>query len=181
MFMFCIPGNDWSLRWQKIGLLCLVFALLASRVDAAAYEVESKVLPESVGFSDFPVETSRQTLQRVDFDSHPDAISFRSRFNALVGRPANFAGHYLLLFWGCGTECQHFSIVDVRTGQVFMNEAWSASLGLCFRADSALLITNPGASEWMRMESRYYQWDGKQLNPLGRGSMPVLEYCDSAS
>ena len=178
--MFRIQGADGPKRWPMIGLLCLMFTHPASWVDAAAGEVEHKVSPDPVDFSDYSVETSRQTLQRVDVDSHPDAISFRSRFNALVGRHANFAGHYLLLYWGCGTECQQFSIVDVKTGQVSMNEAWSTSLGLCFRADSALLITNPGASGSMRMESRYYQWDGKQLTPLGRVSMLVQEYCDSA-
>ncbi|MBJ6136990.1 hypothetical protein [Marinobacter litoralis] len=167
------------MRWQMIGLLCLVFALPTSRVDAAAGEVEHKVSLETVDFSDFPVEASDQALEFVDFDSHRDAISFRSRFNAQMGRPANFAGHYRLVYWGCGTGCQQFSIVDIRTGQVSMNEAWSTSLGLCFRADSALLITNPGAGESMRMETRYYQWDGKQLNPLARVSMSVLEYCDS--
>ncbi len=164
--MFCIQGADGPERWPMIGLLCLMFTLPASWVDAASHAMESRVTPDAVDFSDFPAEMSGQTLERVDFDSHPDAISFRSRFSALVGRPANFAGHYRLLFWGCGTECQQFSIVDVKTGQVFMDESWSTSLGVSFRADSTLLITNPGARPTMRMKTGYYQWDGKQLQLL---------------
>ncbi|KEF33109.1 hypothetical protein D777_00117 [Marinobacter nitratireducens] len=143
-----------------------MFALPTSWADTPPHEVENKVTPETVEFSDFQVEMSRQTVEQVDIDSHPDAISFRSRFSALVGRPANFAGHYRLLFWGCGTECQQFSIVDVKTGQVFMDESWSTSLGVSFRADSTLLITNPGARPTMRMKTGYYQWDGKQLQLL---------------
>lgn len=165
----------WTLR-----LFFLMLVVPALPVGAAPLMEQAAPSSAAVSFSDFPVAVSGETLGLVDFNSHPGAINFKRRFNALVGRPANFAGHYLLLYWGCGTGCQQFSIVDVKTGQVFMDEGWSTSLGVCFRADSALLITNPGASESMRVESGYYQWDGKQLKLLRRGPMPMREHCDSA-
>ncbi|AOY88285.1 hypothetical protein BKP64_08975 [Marinobacter salinus] len=168
-----------QLRMLRMFFLAFAFPILW--VDAAPLAEGSKFLPETVDFSDFTVEISAHAFRRVDFNSHPGAIGFKHRFNFLEGRRANFAGHYLLLYWGCGTGCQQFAIVDVKTGQVFMNEGWSTSLGVCYRADSALLITNPGASESMRVDSGYYQWDGEQLNLLGRGVTPQLEDCNAAT
>lgn len=163
-------------------MLWLFFLVLPVPVLCAEVEPlprEAAPLQASFGFADFAVELSTETLSQVDFSSHPDASSFAARFNALVGRAAKFAGHYRLLYWGCGTACQQFAIVDVKTGQVFMDEGWSTSLGLCFRADSALLITNPGADESMRIERGHYHWDGKQLSPLGQASLPMVEHCDN--
>jgi len=31
----------------------------------------------------------------------------------------NFAGHYVLVFWGCGAGCKQFVIVDAKTGAVY--------------------------------------------------------------
>jgi hypothetical protein len=31
----------------------------------------------------------------------------------------NFAGHYAILNWGCGTQCIAYVIADVATGRVF--------------------------------------------------------------
>ncbi|KAA1172806.1 hypothetical protein FWJ25_13415 [Marinobacter salinexigens] len=161
-------------------VLFLMVAVSAPWADAGSLEKKEMTVPEVADFSDYPVEVSTQRLQRVDFDSHPDAASFKTRFRTLEGRSANFAGHYLLLYWGCGTSCQQFSIVDVETGQVFMDENWSTSMGVCFREDSALLITNPGAGESARVDSGYYLWDGGELKPLGRGAVKGPGDCDSA-
>ncbi|WP_323753589.1 hypothetical protein [Marinobacter sp.] len=168
--MFCIQADERMMLRKLFSVLCLMVTAIAPWADAGSLPTEEAIVPEVADFSDYPVEVSSQRLQRVDFDSYPDAASFETRFRALEGRSANFAGHYLLLYWGCGTSCQQFSIVDVETGQVFMDENWSTSLGVCFRADSALLITNPGAGESVRVESHYYRWDGGQLNLLGRGA-----------
>jgi hypothetical protein len=31
----------------------------------------------------------------------------------------NFAGHYYFLWWGCGSNCQHAAVVDLKTGRVY--------------------------------------------------------------
>lgn len=169
-YMFCIQADERMMLRKLFSVLCLMVAVVAPRADGGSLEKNEAIVSEVAGFSDYPVEVSSQRLQRVDLESHPDAASFKTRFLALEGREANFAGHYLLLYWGCGTSCQQFSIVDVETGQVFMDENWSTSKGVCFRPDSALLITDPGADEFARVGSNYYRWDGGQLNLLGRGA-----------
>jgi len=35
-------------------------------------------------------------------------------------KPApNFAGHYVVIVWGCGAQCVMMAIVDVKTGIVY--------------------------------------------------------------
>jgi hypothetical protein len=36
-----------------------------------------------------------------------------------IMRGVNFAGHYTVVGWGCGTSCGVYVIVDERTGEVF--------------------------------------------------------------
>lgn len=37
-----------------------------------------------------------------------------------INKPANFAGHYVVASWGCGSGCQNFSIIDKLTGKVYI-------------------------------------------------------------
>lgn len=55
----------------------------------------------------------------------------------------NFAGKYVLTYWGCGTSCQKVAAIDVETGKVFLPGDGGASAGVCFQRDSRLLIINP--------------------------------------
>jgi uncharacterized membrane protein len=50
--------------------------------------------------------------------SVPKNKEFRTRLRAALREPANFAGHYVLTFWGCGTRCLTGAAVDLRTGKV---------------------------------------------------------------
>ena len=60
----------------------------------------------------------------------------------------DFAGHYLLVGYGCGVDCFSFNIVDVKTGQIFDgfsglsgytdNEQW-VPFDLQYTPDSTLL------------------------------------------
>jgi hypothetical protein len=93
--------------------------------------------------------------------------------------PVNFAGHYVVLHWGCGTDCQQLAIVDASTGIVHVPPALSEQL-FEVRPDSRLLITNPPAETaglcrasvdtmptWFcNTYSVYYLWDGTALVPL---------------
>lgn len=54
----------------------------------------------------------------VDFESFPEARMYRTVINAEVEEGANFAGHYRLATWGCGTSCYGYAVVDLRTGKM---------------------------------------------------------------
>jgi hypothetical protein len=77
-----------------------------------------------------------------DLASHPDATTFRSVLQEGSAHGVNFAGHYTLVMWGCGSPCNRFALIDRWTGAVYFPPIGPA-LGAQFRADSTLLIADP--------------------------------------
>ena len=72
----------------------------------------------------------------------PEARRFRTVLTNGARRGPNFAGHYTVVTWGCGTSCQSMAIVDARTGRVYMTGI-TASLGVKHQLNSRLLVVNP--------------------------------------
>lgn len=50
--------------------------------------------------------------------THTDHL-YRTTIREAAAEGVNFAGHYAVAKWGCGTGCVGFVIVDLRTGKVF--------------------------------------------------------------
>jgi membrane dipeptidase len=131
-------------------------------------------------FENYIVVTSNEVLRSIDFSSHPDAENFRTRLEYSLNERPNFAGHYIVSNWGCGTMCQMVAIVDVKNGDVFF--PFTTSMGVCFQVDSSLIITNPldemtiedfgeDMPDWLT--SGYYTWDGMQMHLLDESSQAV--------
>jgi len=77
----------------------------------------------------------------IDWASDPDARHFRGVLSIGIARGPNFAGHYAIISWGCGTQCRSYAIVDVASGRVFTDTALDLS---CheeeFRTSSRLIL-----------------------------------------
>ena len=84
---------------------------------------------------------------------------FRTRLLEASKEPPNFATHYRLTIWGCGSECASGAIIDLATGQIIapplaksgnpvmhFNVCQSAyeGFGVDTRLDSKLLILRCG-------------------------------------
>jgi hypothetical protein len=94
-------------------------------------------------FNDYLVrEVFRGKPAQANFSTDPDARRFITRVREGAKRGPNFAGHFTIVEWGCGTECQSFLIVDAKTGSIYSSPGLAA-LGLAFRINSRLLIVNP--------------------------------------
>lgn len=92
------------------------------------------------------VEPYAGEIADVNFDSLPDAKLFQTTIAEQTAEGPNFAGHYTVATWGCGTECQGFAIVDSITGDIVKYEPsidHQVSAGLSFNLDSNLLVLNP--------------------------------------
>ncbi len=123
-------------------------------------------------FEDFPIpEQFKGTPAPVDFLSHPSAPKFKTRLTEGAKEGPNFAGHYTIVSWGCGTMCQVVSVIDAQTGTVYF-PPFITELGSEFRIDSNLFIVNPpdmikeifGGFEipnWVY--SAYYKWENNQF------------------
>ena len=77
-----------------------------------------------------------------DLSSHPDAKTFAAALREGAAQGVNFAGHYTLVMWGCGSPCNRLALIDRWTGAVYLPPVGPA-LGAQFRADSTLLIADP--------------------------------------
>jgi hypothetical protein len=99
----------------------------------------------------------------------------------------NFAGHYTLAIWGCGSSCGSLAVVDQRTGDVFFtpnlkfvaayaNEPFDA---LTFQADSRLLIVSGAPNEDLsRQGVSAYLWAGRTFKLLKR--LTYAQVCPAA-
>lgn len=124
---------------------------------------------------DYPArDTFSGTPAPVDFASAADARRLRTVLREGAARGPNFAGHYALVQWGCGSACQSFAIVDLRTVRVTFTPR-PLSVGADYRLDSELLVVDPPEG-WLESygadatdavggnaASYYYRWDGRRL------------------
>jgi len=117
------------------------------------------------------------------------AKQYRSVIRAEFHRPANFAGHYRVAIWGCGTDCRDFAILDKKTGKVYTMPGVDEIAGVIgndderidFRPDSRLLVisgcfnddcipdntrNNPKAGKY------HYLWNGKKLQWIHTSPLP---------
>jgi hypothetical protein len=99
---------------------------------------------KSPAFAEYPIpsnEIYRDAPEAPDPSTNPMARRYRTAIEQGVRKGVNFAGHYVLVSWGCGTSCQQSAVVDAITGRVYPGP--ESSYGYAFKTDSRLLITNP--------------------------------------
>lgn len=146
----------------------LVLPLLAS-VGLATEPAQSIELP--LQFDDFPVsEKYTGTPATVNLNTDANARRFHTVLRNGAKDGPNFAGHYTVVMWGCGTSCQGIAIVDAKTGAVYMTGLVAES-GAKYRINSKLLVVNPaentvggyGNNSSSGLSSRYYVWEKNQL------------------
>jgi len=96
-------------------------------------------------FRDYPVEEIfRGVPARVKFRIRWDDRSYGSDLREGAANGPNFAGHFTIVTWGCGSDCYDIAVVDSRTGRVWF-APFTGSIGLSFRRDSRLLIVDSQA------------------------------------
>lgn len=107
----------------------------------------------------------------VNLNSHPQARMFRTNLRNGAPKGPNFAGHYTLVFWGCGTACQSFAIVDARNGRVYFPDfavyfGYGTDEAAQYQLDSRLFIADAEPeSGWPQeyQKRNYYRWDNNRF------------------
>lgn len=130
-------------------------------------------------FSQYPARVEKARVKAVDFGHNPDARTFKTRLSEGIRSGVNFAGHYVIVGWGCGTGCISGAIIDARNGNVFWPEQFGgigvwygaseyADEPVKYKKNSRLLVIkgSPGvkndAAEKPQGEY-YYEWNGSRL------------------
>jgi hypothetical protein len=101
---------------KRVLSLCILILWLALIVSAQKGKVPT--------FSQYPAKLERARAKAIDFKHDPDARTFKTRLSEGLREGVNFAGHYVVVGWGCGTGCISGAIVDARNGRVYFPEAF---------------------------------------------------------
>jgi hypothetical protein len=100
----------------------------------------------------------------------PKEYAYRTLIREQASVGPNFAGHFTLVKWGCGSPCLAFVIVDSKSGNVYdpgFSVACADGNGIDASIDFKLtsrLIVATGFSKKIGCGTDFYEWDGKQLN-----------------
>jgi hypothetical protein len=107
-----------------------------SRIAENKYFISQTFIgrPARLNFSNSGIEKEYQTIIE----------------NTVKKEGVNFAGHYTLVQWGCGSPCQVCVVVDLKTGKIHKGQ--SSCYGYCFKATSKVLQINPPDNDngWYR-------------------------------
>jgi hypothetical protein len=55
----------------------------------------------------------------------------------------NFAGHYIVIQWGCGTDCEEMAIVDAQTGRIYQPPFGGKSPSVYFSVPIRTFLRRP--------------------------------------
>ncbi|MBV9217066.1 MAG: hypothetical protein JO053_12905 [Acidobacteria bacterium] len=98
-------------------------------------------------FADYPAKSQRVGTIKVDL-STKDARMFRTNLRNAAKGGINFAGHFVITSWGCGTNCTEWAMIEGRTGKVyFPRELAGAANGLCDLPSNAMPSDAPAETD----------------------------------
>src|SRR6476620_132602 len=96
-------------------LATVVLALLAFSATLAFAQSASGTPPQ---FKDYPTIGRYLGTRTPPRLFTPEERSFRTRLREAAQRLPDFAGHYIIARWGCGTSCVTGAAIDANTGAI---------------------------------------------------------------
>jgi hypothetical protein len=116
-----------------------------------------------------------------------DARRYRTALREGAAAGPNFAGHYAVVSWGCGSSCNELAIVDMRSGQVTFDsrirDIYSGHVGEfnfeSSRLNSRLLVVAGMPQEDQARDGvTYFEWTGSRLKLIR--FVPRMQACREA-
>lgn len=175
------------LAWLAAIGMAAAAPALAQQTDGTCVMSRSDIAGLVPQFEAYPVEPEEiDSPAPVDFSDNPDARLFRTTLTRGAAEGPNFAGHYTIVGWSCGSTCFAWGMVDATTGQVHfapglrivsgihVDQMYPDGTGeggdyglLRFRRDSSLLVVigMPG-EEPARDGIAAYRWTGDSFRLL---------------
>ena len=102
---------------------------------------------------------------------------FRTRIREGASKGPNFAGHYTIAEWGCGTSCVSIAVVDAKSGNIYSGPFGILGYGgvlryadvseeqyepLSYKLKSRLFVVR-GCPEDENCATYFYEWKGSQF------------------
>jgi hypothetical protein len=140
----------------------------------SASDLKDEKAPTFVNYS----MPSEAPVERPKVDTKTTMIgrTYRTVLKKSIASGANFAGHYNVGVWGCGSSCSTFAVVNLKTGQIivpngirsvsglhldntveqFLPEGQHGYWGYRYKLDSRLLVLVGMLNEDEKREGAYY-------------------------
>ncbi len=93
-----------------------ILLFLSSLCWASNKQCDAARLPK---FADFKVTAQFRGKAKHPILLTPTEQGYRTTIRHAVKAGPNFAGHYVIARWGCGSGCHGFVVVDIATGRIF--------------------------------------------------------------
>ncbi len=145
-----------------IALVLLPFAQLSAQEGFSADgAIEEKSAPSFEAYRVAKVFTGTPRPVKL---TTSEARMFRTRLRESAKQGVNFAGHYVVAIWGCGSGCASFAFIDAKTGKVYFPplSLVGVPIGqdldpLLFRKDSRLFRI-VGSRNDQGLGTYFYEW-----------------------
>ncbi len=177
----------------------LLPAFAADDRGGGAHSIRPTDIPKDAPrFQDYVAELYVGANAAPDVSSEARSRRYRTQLKDWAREQPNFAGHYILATWGCGTGCTEIAVIDAMTGKVFhpqgvrtnsIEDVYAEVLvevkdgerradfgALRYRADSRLLMlfgTPDGRAQDKGIS--YFVWEDERMRRVrfvGRASGP---------
>src|SRR5882762_1750260 len=137
-----------SLKLNRIAILCMSLMSTAAfgQKDGLTPAEECRFVtardlsdPKAPSFGNYPAKPQDVVSNpKLDLTSNPIAKTYRTVLRQEIAKGPNYAGHYRVVFWGCGTSCAMFAVVNLKTGRVITAREFATVLGTHLTADDFL-------------------------------------------
>jgi hypothetical protein len=153
----------------------VAFALLAC-VGALA-QVNEKEPVWALKFTDFAVTETFHGKPAKPILVTTNQRMYRAMIREGAAKGPNFAGHYTIAEWGCGSGCMSVAVVDAVSGKVFTGPFKILSMpmaesegdhdyqGAVYQLKSRLFIAD-GCPEEAKCGTYYYEWNHDKFKQL---------------
>jgi len=131
-------------------------------------------------FADYKVKERWGRSNRVAQLKTATDREYRTRILTASKQPANFAGQYQFVIWGCGSNCVMGAVIDLASGIVCppprsvengagVIDLWPISANAVeFKVDSRLVILHGHRPGTGIRDVFYYEWRDRQFHLLQR-------------
>jgi len=130
-------------------------------------------------FKSYPATVEKRQAKSINFKD-PAARTMRTRLSEALAGGVNFAGHYIVAGWGCGTGCISGAVIDARDGKVYWPlPLYALASGtnadgnyvdepVAYSKNSRLLVItgSPGVKDNQKEKPSgkyFYEWRGNDL------------------
>lgn len=143
-------------------------------------------------FAAYPAKVFAGPNAKLKINNDLEAQRYRTRLREWSTKKVNFAGHYILATWGCGTGCVQIMFIDAKSGKVFHPEgirsnvavnvhddmlvggrSWYGEGSVHFQSNSELLVLVGAPEEDMKRRGiSYYVWHNDELKLVQHVAKP---------